>query len=258
MFELTDKVAIVTGGGSGIGAAIAAALADMGAQVTVADRDPVGGKATVQRIEAKGKKARFVELDVTNEQACQRVVASVLAENGNRLDTLVNNAGIGMVGTILQTSSEDFDRLWSVNVKGMFYLSRAALPSMIARKEGSIINIASSVGLTALGDRFAYSTTKHAVVGMTRSMAIDHARSAVRINCICPGRVFTPFVQARLKEYPDPKTFMEHLSAGHPLNRMAEPEEIAAAAVYLASDQARYVTGSCLMVDGGFTAGKLV
>jgi 2-keto-3-deoxy-L-fuconate dehydrogenase len=258
MFELTDKVAIVTGAGSGIGAAIAAALADMGALVTVADRDPVGGNATVKRIEAKGKKARFAELDVANEEACNRLVASVLAENGNRLDTLVNNAGIGMVGTILQTSSEDFDRLWSVNVKGIFHLSRAALPSMIARREGSIINISSSVGVTALGDRFAYSTTKHAVVGMTRCMAIDHASSAVRINCICPGRVFTPFVQARLKEYPDPKTFMERLSAGHPLNRMAEPEEIAAAAVYLASDQARYVTGSCLMVDGGFTAGKLV
>ena len=261
MFELTDKVAIVTGAGSGIGAAIAAALADMPARRWSSPTAmPVGGKATVKRIgRPRARKARFAELDVTNEEdACKRLVATVLAENGHRLDILVNNAGIGMVGTILQTSAEDFDRLWSVNVKGIFHLSRAALPSMIARREGSIINISSSVGVTALGDRFAYSTTKHAVVGMTRCMAIDHAASAVRVNCICPGRVNTPFVQARLKEYPDPKTFMERLSAGHPLNRMAEPEEIAAGALYLASDQSRYVTGSCLMIDGGFTAGKLV
>ena len=257
MFELTDKVAIVTGAGSGIGAAIAITLADAGALVVVADRDANGGKATVKTIEDKGKKARFAPLDVTQEDACKRLIASVLADNG-RLDILVNNAGIGMVGTILQTSGEDFDRLWAVNVKGIFNLSKAALPSMIAQGAGSIINIASSVGVTALGDRFAYTTTKHAVVGMTKSMAIDHAASAVRINCICPGRVFTPFVQARLKEYPDEKTFREKLSAGHPLNRMAEPSEIAAGALYLASDQSRYVTGSCLMIDGGFTAGKLV
>ena len=258
MFELTDKVAIVTGAGSGIGAAIAMTLAEAGALVIVADRDAVGGKATVKAIEDKGKKARFASLDVTQEDACKRLVASVLAENGNRLDIVVNNASIGMVGTILQTSAEDFDRLWAVNVKGMFHLSKAALPAMIAKGAGSIINIASSVGVTALGDRFAYVTTKHAVVGMTKAMAIDHAATAVRVNCICPGRVFTPFVQARLKEYPDEKTFREKLSAGHPLNRMAEPEEIAAGALYLASDQSRYVTGSCLMIDGGFTAGKLV
>ncbi len=258
MFELTNKVAIVTGAGSGIGAATADALAEQGAFVYVADRDATGGNATVKRIEATGKKARYVELDVANEEMCNRVVAAVLAENGNRLDILVNNAGIGFVGTILQTTAADFDRLWSVNVKGMFHLCRAALPAMMARKEGSIINIASTVGVTALGDRFAYTTTKHAVVGMTKCMAIDHAHSAVRVNCVCPGRVFTPFVEARLKEYPDPQTFMSALSAGHPLNRMAEPKEIAAAVVYLASDQAKYVTGSCLMVDGGFTAGKLV
>jgi 2-keto-3-deoxy-L-fuconate dehydrogenase len=258
MFELTDKVAIVTGAGSGIGAAIAITLADAGALVIVADRDAIGGKATVKAIEDKGKKARFAPLDVTQEDACKRLVASVLAEHGNRLDIVVNNAGIGMVGTILQTSAEDFDRLWSVNVKGIFNLSKAALPTMIAKGAGSIINMASSVGVTALGDRFAYVTTKHAVVGMTKAMAIDHAATAVRVNCICPGRVFTPFVQARLKEYPDEKTFLEKLSAGHPLNRMAEPEEIAAGALYLASDQSRYVTGSCLMIDGGFTAGKLV
>ena len=257
MFELTDKIAVVTGAGSGIGAAIADAFAAQGALVYVADRDKAGGNATAERITAAGRRARFVELDVADEEACKRVIGLILAGDGNRIDVLVNNAGIGMVGTILQTESADFDRLWSVNVKGMYYLCRAALPSMIERRDGSIINMASSVGITPLTDRFAYNTTKHAVVGMTKSMALDHAHSAVRINCICPGRVFTGFVQALLKEYPDPKAFMDRLSAGHPLNRMAEPQEIAAAAVYLASDESRYVTGSCLSVDGGFSAGKM-
>jgi NAD(P)-dependent dehydrogenase (short-subunit alcohol dehydrogenase family) len=256
MFSLTNKVAFVTGSGSGIGAAIAETLAGAGALVYVADRDSAGGKATVKRIEAEGRSARFVELDVTDEDACRRTIGSLLAAHGGQVDVLVNNAGVGLVGTILQTSAADFERLWSVNVKGMYFLCRAMLPSMIARRSGSIVNLASSIGVMGANDRFAYATTKHAVVGMTRCMALDHGESQVRINCICPGRVDTPFVQARLREYAEPGKFLAQMAAPHALKRMAQPEEIAAAALYLASDESKFVTGSCLMVDGGYTAGK--
>lgn len=255
MFSLQEKVAIVTGAGSGIGAAIAERFATAGARVFVADRDVVGGSATVDRISAADHTATFVELDVTSEPACGALVARVVSEAG-RLDVLVNNAGIGHVGTILSTTSEQLDQLWSVNVKGMFYLSRAALPHMIERRSGSIINIGSIAAVMGMYDRFAYTTTKHAVAGMTKAMALDHGTSGVRINCICPGRVETPFVQARLREYPDPEKYRAEFAAPHALKRMAHPEEIAAAAHYLASDDSAFVTGSEFVIDGGYSAGK--
>ena len=255
VFSLQGKVAIITGAGSGIGAATAERFAAAGANVFVAERDVVGGSATVERIRVAGGTAAFVELDVTNESACSATVARVLSDAGH-LDVLVNNAGIGKVGTILDTSSEDLDRLWSVNVKGMFYLCRAALPHMIERRSGSIINIGSIAAVIGMYDRFAYTTTKHAVAGMTRAMALDHGATGVRINCICPGRVETPFVQARLREYSDPEKYRAEFSAPHALKRMAQPEEIAAAAHYLASDDSSFVTGSEFIIDGGYSAGK--
>lgn len=255
MFSLQAKVAIVTGAGSGIGAAIAERFAAAGANVFVADRDAVGGAATVQRITGAHGKATFMELDVTNEPACTATVARVISDAA-RVDVLVNNAGVGMVGTILNTSSEDLDRLWAVNVKSMFYLCKAALPHMIERRAGSIINIGSIASVIGMYDRFAYTTTKHAVAGMTRAMALDHGTTGVRINCICPGRVETPFVQGLLREYPDPEKYRAQFSAPHALKRMAQPEEIAAAAHYLASDDSSFVTGSEFLIDGGYSAGK--
>ncbi len=255
MFSLKGKVAIVTGAGSGIGAAIAERFATDGANVYVADCDPAGGPATVKRIRDAGGTATFVELDVTDEAKCNTTVKRALSEAG-RIDVLVNNAGVGQVGTILDTTSEALDRLWSVNVKGMFYLCRAALPHMIERRQGSIINIGSIASMIGMYDRFAYTTTKHAVAGMTKAMALDHGTSGVRINCICPGRVETPFVQARLREYPDPEKYRTEFSAPHALKRMAQPEEIAAAAHYLASDDSAFVTGSEFVIDGGYSAGK--
>ncbi len=255
MFSLKDKVAIVTGSGSGIGAATAEKLAEAGATVYLADRDEAGGAATAKRIADQGGKAEFAKLDVTDERACGELVSSILATRG-KLDVLVNNAGIGKVGTILQTSAEDLEKLWAVNVKGMFYLCKAALPGMIERRRGSIVNIGSIASAIGMYDRFAYVTTKHAVAGMTKAMALDHGASGVRINCVCPGRVETPFVQARMREYPEPEKFMAEMSAPHSLKRMAQPAEIAAAVVYLASDEAAFVTGSEFLIDGGYTAGK--
>ncbi len=255
VFSLQGKVAIVTGAGSGIGAAIAERFGAAGANVFVADRDFSGGSATVERVRGAGGKATFLALDVTSEPACNATVARVLSDAG-QLDVLVNNAGVGMVGTILDTSSEELDRLWAVNVKGMFYLCRAGVPHMIERRRGSIVNIGSMAAVIGMYDRFAYTTTKHAVAGMTRAMALDHGATGVRINCICPGRVETPFVQARLREYPDPEKYKVELAAPHALKRMAQPEEIAAAAHYLASDDSAFVTGSEFIIDGGYSAGK--
>jgi 2-keto-3-deoxy-L-fuconate dehydrogenase len=254
-FALTDKVAIVTGAASGIGAAIAEAFAGAGAIVYVADVNAAGAAEQALRLTQAGRRAFAAGVNVADQAACEALVQRVLAQHA-RCDVLVNNAGVGHVGTILTTAPEDLSRLWSVNVQGMYFLARAVLPAMIERRGGSIINMASALGLTAMEDRFAYTVTKHAVVGLTRSIALDFGTSGVRINCICPGRVETPFVQARLAEYPDPEKFRAQMVAAHAQKRMAQPWEIAAAAVYLASDDSAFVTGSTFVIDGGYLCGK--
>ena len=256
MFSLKDKVTIVTGAASGIGAAIAESFAGVGALVYVADCNEAGAATTVERIRQQSGQAKAAVADITQEADCQALAQRVLAENGNRCDVLVNNAGVGHVGTILTTEPADLERLWQVNLRGAYFLSRALLPAMIARRAGSIINLASVAGVMGMEARFAYTVTKHAVVGMTRAMAMDHGATGVRINCICPGRTQTPFVDARLKEYPDPQEYLKQMVAPHALKRLAQPSEIAAAAVFLASDEAAFVTGSTLVVDGGYMAGK--
>jgi NAD(P)-dependent dehydrogenase (short-subunit alcohol dehydrogenase family) len=255
MFSLTDKVAVVTGAGSGIGAAIAVAMARHGARVFIAERDEASGSGVAEQIKKEGGVADFVQLDVSDEAGSRAMASRVLGEH-QRLDILVNNAGIGAVGNVLTTKEEDFDRLWRVNVKGIMFLTQAFLPSMLERRWGSIVNIASIGGVVGVKDRFAYCTTKFAVVGMTKCVAIDFADSRVRCNAICPGRVETPWVKQRISEYPDPKKAYEEMAATQALRRMGTPEEVAAAAVYLASDEAAFVTGSALILDGGWTAGK--
>lgn len=253
VFDLTNKTALVTGAGSGIGAAIAQALADAGAVVLVTDRDAAAGAAVVEVIRARRRSAEFLELDVADEAQCAAAADSTAGRN---VSILVNNAGIGTVGTILQTGGEDLDRLYAVNVRGVFNMCKAFLPGMISRNGGSIINLASIGGVIGIRDRVAYCTTKFAVVGLTKSMALDHATDGIRVNAICPGRVETPFVQARLREYPDPQKAYQEMAATQAIGRMGRPEEIAAAALYLASDEAAMVTGSSLIIDGGWSAGK--
>src|SRR6266478_973697 len=256
MFSLQDKVALVTGAGSGIGAAIAEFFAKAGALVYAADCHSINGQATVSRIEKQGGKAKPAVVDITQEGECQALVKRVLTENSGRCEVLANNAGIGHVGTILTTEPADLDRLWKVNLLGAYYLSRAVLPAMIERRAGSIINIGSIAAITGMESRFAYTITKHAILGLTRSMAMDRSVTGVRINCICPGRVQTPFVEARLKEYADPQEYLKQMVAPHAVKRLAQPSEIAAAALFLASDESSFVTGSAFAIDGGYTAGK--
>jgi len=251
MFDLTGKTALVTGAGSGIGRAIAQRFVSAGARVFVTDVGEAGGRETVALATKAGGRAEFIRLDVTDEAA-----VNALAQRLDALDILVNNAGIGHVGTLLQTTGADLDRLYRVNVRGVFNLSKAFLPAMLARRSGSVINLASVGGVVGIRDRVAYCTTKFAVVGLTKALAVDHAADGVRVNCICPGRIETPFVQARLKEYPDPEKAFREMSATQAIGRMGRPEEIAAAAHYLASDEAALVTGSTLMADGGWSPGK--
>lgn len=254
MFDLTGKTALVTGGASGIGVAIAETFINANAFVFIVDRDSHAGVETIERI-GKPEFCEFISLDIADETACNEVATTVTKKRG-RLDILVNNAGIGHVGTILETSGSDLDRLYSVNVRGVFNMTKALIGQMLERRSGSIINMASIGGMLGVVDRVAYCATKFAVVGLTKSMALDHASQGIRVNCICPARVNTPFVQARLREYPDPEKAFREMSQTQPVGRMATPSEIASAALYLASDESTFVTGSCFVIDGGFSAGK--
>jgi len=251
MFRLDQKIALVSGAGSGIGEAIAMLFAARGATVWVADRSADGGNATVTAIRKAGGQAEFVELDVIDPAAVEALVPRLPS-----LDVLVNNAGVGHVGGLLETAADDLDRLHAVNVRGPFNLCRSFVPGMLERGRGSVINLASIAGVLAVRDRLAYTVTKHAVVGLTKSLALDYSHAGVRFNAICPGRVETPFVKARIAEYPDPEKAYREMSSTQLTGRMARPEEIAATALYLAADESAMVTGSTLLIDGGWSTGK--
>lgn len=254
-FSLVDKVCLVTGAASGIGEAIAERFSRAGAQVYVADRNAEGARATADRFQTAGGKAHPVTLDVSDYDACRALAATIQQAHSGGLDVLVNNAGIGTVGTILETEPETLDQLHAVNVRGVFNMSKSFISPMLDRGRGCIVNMASIGGIVAVRDRVAYCATKFAVVGLTKCMALDHAASGVRINCVCPARVRTPFVDARLKEYADPEEAFRQMSASQPVGRMADPAEIAAVVHYLASDESAFMTGSGVIIDGGLSAG---
>ncbi|MEO6002343.1 MAG: glucose 1-dehydrogenase [Opitutus sp.] len=250
-FRLDQKKALVTGAGSGIGRAIAQLFAAQGAEVVVCDIAREGGEETVELLRRDGGTARFLQLDVSDSEAVSSAAQSV-----STLDILVNNAGIGHVGSLLETAATDLDRLYAVNVRGPFNLCKAFVPAMLARRSGSVINLASIGGVLAVRDRLAYTITKHAVVGLTKALALDHSSTGVRFNAVCPGRVETPFVKTRIAEYPDPEKAYRDMASTQLNGRMARPDEIAAAVLYLAADESAMVTGSNLLIDGGWSTGK--
>lgn len=252
MFQLTDKVAIITGAGSGIGKAMALLFAQQGAHVMVLDLNEKGGSDTVSEIKAKGGQAHFYACNVTDQQSVKKIVQSIVEEKG-RIDILINNAGIAHVGTVETTSEEDFDRLMLVNVKGLYNCIHICLPHMKGLG-GVILNMASIAAYVGIPDRFAYSTTKGAIYAMTKSVAKDFLHHNIRCNSISPARVHTPFVDGFIaKNYPDNQAAMfEKLSASQPIGRMAKPEEVAQLALYLCSEEASFITGNDYPVDGGF------
>jgi NAD(P)-dependent dehydrogenase (short-subunit alcohol dehydrogenase family) len=254
MFDLQGKRAVITGAGSGIGAAIARVFARRGAAVVAVDRDAASAAQTAGDITGEGGRASAETCDVA-DAAAVGALFDALGSNG-RVDILVNNAGIAHVGSIEQTTPEDLDRLYRVNVVGVYLCARAAIPIMLRQGGGVILNMASIVSLVAVPDRFAYSMTKGAVLAMTRSIAIDYVKRGIRCNCICPARVHTPFVDGYLaKNYPGREAeMMRTLSEYQPIGRMGTPDDVAGLAVYLCSDEASFVTGAAYPLDGGVTA----
>lgn len=251
MFRLDGKVALITGAGSGIGAEIARAFARQGASVAVCD---INEGAAMQVASEIGPAVPRM-LDVTSPASVHAAFDWVVEELGS-VDVLVNNAGIGLVGSVEETSEEDFRKLHDVNVSGVFNCCRKAVQVMLGQGGGAIINIGSVAGLIGVERRFAYCSTKGAVVAMTRQLAIDYASRNIRANCICPGTVDTPFVQSYLERFHagEIEETRARLHARQPVGRMGTPEDVAGLAVYLASDESSFATGSIMTLDGGWTA----
>ncbi|HEY2349569.1 MAG TPA: SDR family oxidoreductase [Puia sp.] len=251
MYSLKNKTAVVTGGGSGIGKAICQVFALAGARVYILDIDEHGSAETVDQIRQAGDYAEFLSCAVDDEKSVQQAISHIV--NIQVPDILVNNAGIAHIGTAENTSAADFEKLFSVNVKGVYHMVRNCIPHM-KEKGGVILNMASIAAQVGLPDRFAYSMTKGAVMSMTLSIAKDYIRYNIRCNSISPARVHTPFVDGFIaKNYAGLEEEMfRKLSASQPIGRMAMPEEIAAMALYLCSDEASFITGNDYPIDGGF------
>lgn len=252
MFSLEGKTAVVTGGGSGIGKAISVLFARQGASVHILDHDESAAKLVEDGILTGGGRARATRCDVSDQQQVKETVERIATESGG-IHILVNNAGIAHVGTVETTNEDDFTRLVNVNVRGVYNCLQAVIPAM-KRQGGVILNMASVASSVGIPERFAYSMTKGAVVGMTLSVAKDYLRHKIRCNCISPARVHTPFVDGFIaRNYPGKEQEMfEKLSHTQPIGRMAEPEEIAHLALYLCSDEASFISGCDYPIDGGF------
>jgi len=244
-FRLDGRVALITGGASGIGEQVCRAFTAAGAQVLIADID----SERAQSLAGELPGARALICDIANEAAVRDMFQAV-----PRLDVLVNNAGIGLVGGVEETELSDWQRLFRVNVEGMFLVTRSALP-LLLNSGGSIVNIGSVAGLIGVKKRFAYCATKGAVVAMTRQLAVDYP-TQIRVNCICPGTVDTPFVEAYLEKYHkhEKERVRAELNQRQPVGRLGRPQEIAFMALYLSSPEAAFVNGSVLAIDGGWTA----
>jgi len=251
-FQLAGKTALITGGGGGIGQAIALRFAAHGAKIHIIDLNEDAAKSTCEKIGSKGGQASYCIGDVTNQGALTSAFQELSRQE--RIQILVNNAGVSHIGTVETTSEEDFDRLLRINVKGYYNCMHAMVGHMRENGGGVILNIASIAGSAGLPDRFAYSTTKGAVIAMTYSVARDFLAYNIRCNCISPARVHTPFVDDYLRRnYPGREGEMfEKLAKSQPIGRMAEPDEVASVALFLCSEEASFITGADYPVDGGF------
>ncbi len=252
--RLGNKHIIITGSGSGIGRAMAERFAAEGAVVEIVERDAEAAEEVLAGIRKAGGRAEVSLTDLADQTAVETQFARIREARGP-IDVLVNNAGIAHVGNLSNTSAETIDRLYEVNVKGVFHGMKAVIGDMVARGAGVILNMASVASKLGIQDRFAYSMTKGAVLSMTLSVARDYVDKGIRCNCLCPGRVHTPFVDGFIrKNYPgQEEAVFEKLSKYQPIGRMGKPEEIASLAVFLCSDEAGFITGSAYDIDGGCT-----
>src|SRR5437899_5850205 len=254
--RLADKVCLITGAGSGIGQASARLFAREGAQVVVADVNLEAARATVEEVTMAGGESVAEEVDVT-DQAQTVLLAERVARRFGRIDVLFNNAGIAGVGDVLETEPDLFDRVMTVNVRGVYLMTRAVVPHMMERRTGSIINMSSRIAEIGLARRVSYAASKVAVVAVTKSMQVDLAPHGIRVNALLPGTILTPFVERYLKEsYSDPEEGMAAIRKRQLSNDLGRPEDVAGAALYLASDESRFVMASGLIIDGGVTGAK--
>ena len=251
---MADNVALVTGGSSGIGRATALAMATEGTKVAVADVNVQGGNETVRLIEEAGGEALFVKTDVSDAEDVKALVDNTMHTFG-RLDWAFNNAGVdNQHAPIGSYSEQEWDRVLNINLKGVMLCMRCEIPAMLTSGGGSIVNTASVAGLIGTPISPAYTTSKHGIVGLTRSAALDYAKRGIRVNAVCPGVTRTGMVDAFIREVPEGEA---QLNSQAPMGRMAKPEEIAAVVLFYCSDAASYVTGTCLAVDGGWTTGTM-
>ncbi len=250
--RLKDKVAIVTGAGKGIGWGIAKVFSQEGARVVVVDWDEEAGKKTAEEINQSGGEALFVKCDVSNEDQVKAMVEATVARFG-RIDLLVNNAGVGVYKSVLDASSADWDHCLAVNLKGVFLCSKHAIPRMQAVGKGAIVNISSVHSHATVNGVAPYAASKGGITALTRNMAIDYGPT-IRVNAIAPGWVLTPLIQSIFDSYPDPAEQQRQVEQRQVMKRIGRPEDIGYAAAFLASDEASFITGTQLFVDGGMTA----
>jgi len=247
--EFQNKVALVTGGAMGIGGAVAKLLSQRGAKILIVDRAENEGLKTVSEIKAVGGDAEFFKADVSNIQNCSDAVSKVIDTYG-RLDVVSNNAGIQRYGTVESTPENEWDDVMNINLKSVFYICKFSIPHL-RKSKGNIVNMTSVQAFATQRGVAAYTTSKHALIGLTRSMAIDFARDGIRVNCVAPGTVDTPMLKFAASLDPDPGSVYETCRNMHPLGRIAEAEEVAEVVAFLASEKASFVTGACYQVDGG-------
>jgi len=250
MSRLADKICVITGGGSGIGQATALCFAAEGAKVVVADINPGAASETSRLIEKNGAAALAVTVDVTQAASVQKMLHRAVEIFG-RIDVLVNNAGLGFAATVEETDEADWDRLMAVNLKGVFLGCKYVVPIMRRQGGGVIVNTASVLALVGVQDRAAYCASKGGVAALTRAVALDHVRDGIRVNCVTPGSVETPYWTDIFAKSNDVAALRKNLEQRHPMERLARPEEIAKAVLFLASDESSFCTGSTLVVDGG-------
>jgi NAD(P)-dependent dehydrogenase (short-subunit alcohol dehydrogenase family) len=251
--RLSEKVAFITGGGTGIGRACALAFAAEGAQVAVAGRRKEPLEAVVSEIQGSGGEALALICDIVDRRSVEAAISSV-AQHFGQLNVIVNNAGAVVVATAEETSDEDWSRVLAVNLTGTFNVSRAAIPALRKSGGGSIVNIGSYLGIVGRRQRAAYCAAKAGVAGLTRAMALDHAQDNIRVNCVCPAIVETEMSLAFLSNAADPEAARKQRIAELPLGRFGKPEDVALMALYLASDESSWVTGTVFPIDGGQTA----
>lgn len=251
---LKDRIAVVTGAGSGIGRAGAMIMGREGAVVVIADRDQAAGEATASDIRAVGGQAEAIATDVADDGALEKLIAGTIERHG-RIDILHNHAGIQVGGTLTEVEIGGMDASWRVNVRAQFLAARMVMPSMVARGGGVILNTASNSGVFYDREMIAYATSKHAVVAMTRQMSLDYARHNVRVNALCPGWVDTPFNEPFIAQMGGREAIETYVRTKIPMGRWASADEIAEAILFLVSDRSSFMTGQALVIDGGESIG---